>query len=162
MTVRSFHLSGTRTIIYPSLQGVENGFWPDGIEALENGIWSRLQTFLKVPVEHEKTAMQRGRLGQDQRLLGPWDGAGQTVTFGSCTQRRRILRLIRSSGGNLISCFSALPRCLKNISGNRELDCWVRRQFIEQVVDWKLEQMQERALAWESVEVDTFKTCCHV
>lgn len=71
MTVRSFRLSGIRTIIYPSLQGVENGFWPDGIEALENGIWSLLQAFLKVPIEHEETAKQRGRLGQDQRLLGP-------------------------------------------------------------------------------------------
>lgn len=45
--------------------------WPDGIEAWAAEYEKRLPVFLKVRVECENSAIERGRLTEDQRLSTP-------------------------------------------------------------------------------------------
>lgn len=60
-------------------------YWPDGIETWEMAFESRLQTFLRVPFEYEETAIQRGRLIEDQRLSRPmrqsWANGDFWITY---------------------------------------------------------------------------------
>ncbi|PYI35548.1 phosphotransferase family protein [Aspergillus indologenus CBS 114.80] len=60
-------------------------YWPDGLEAWERAFEYRLQTFLKVLVEREETALRRGRLTPEQRLSGPmrhsWENGDFWVAY---------------------------------------------------------------------------------
>lgn len=83
-------------------------------------------------------------------------------TFGSHTQRGRILQLIRSSGRNLIPPFFFFFGFSTVAEEHRReqrigLLSAEERQCMEQVVSQKLEQMQKRALAWEPEY--TFEAC---
>ncbi|BCR82773.1 phosphotransferase family protein [Aspergillus chevalieri] len=135
-------------------------YWPDGIEAWVEAFESRLQTFLKVLTEREETAIQRGRLRQEQRLSGPmrqsWVNGDFWVTYAA----RKNFAFDTIFWKNLDHRFFGSCTVAEE---NR----WAKRigllseeesQCMEQVVSLKLGQMEKRALAWEPEEVYTVET----
>ncbi|KAI9931874.1 hypothetical protein MW887_010458 [Aspergillus wentii] len=130
-------------------------YWPDGIEAWAKQFESRLQTFLKVLTEREETAMQQGRLRQEQRLSGPmrqsWVNGDFWVTYAA---RKNFAFMIfwkkldhRTFGSCTIPEENRWEKRMKLLSEEES-------QFMEQAVSRKLEQIEKRVLAWEPEEVD--------
>ena len=132
-------------------------YWPDGIEAWEKEFKSRLQTFLKVLIEREEAAIQQGRLSQDQRFSGPmrqsWENGDFWITY-AASKNFAFDSIFWKKLDPLFfgpSTVAEEHRREERIGLLSEEE----RQCMEQVVDRKLEQMQERALAWEPEEVYT-------
>lgn len=136
-------------------------YWPDGIEAWEKTFESRLQTFLKVLIECEETAIQRGRMSKDQRLSGPmrrsWANGDFWITY-AVTKNFAFDSIFWKKLDPLFFGSSTVVeehRWEQRIGLLNEEE----RRCMEQVVGRKLEQIKKRALAWEPEEVYTFEAC---
>lgn len=56
-------------------------FWPNGIEDWTTVFDYRLKTFLKAMKDSEDTAIQKGRLKEDQQLSGPMQQSWESGNF---------------------------------------------------------------------------------
>ena len=135
-------------------------YWPDGIEAWVETFESRLHTFLKVLTEREETAIQRGRLRQEQRLSGPmrksWVNGDFWVTYAA----RKNFAFDTIFWKNLDHRFFGSCTVTEENRWKKRMELLSEKesQCMEQVVRLKLGQMEKRALAWQPEEVYPVET----
>ncbi|KKK17955.1 hypothetical protein AOCH_007160 [Aspergillus ochraceoroseus] len=129
-------------------------YWPDGIEAWGKRFEHRLQTFLKVLLEREAAALEQGNLKEDQRLSGPMQQSWENGDFW-------VIYAARKNFAFDAIFWRKLDDRFFGPSGVSEQDRWKERidlldqeekNYMEEFVSRKLEEMKERILAWEPEE----------
>lgn len=139
-------------------------YWPDRMEAWEKEFESRLQTFLKVLIEREEEAVQQGRLSQDQKLSGPMRRSWENGDFWISYAARKNFAIDSIFWKKLDPMFFGPSTVADEHRWEERIGLLSEeeKQCMKQVVSRKLEQVQERALAWEPEEVYTAELeACH-
>ncbi|OJJ69053.1 hypothetical protein ASPBRDRAFT_57598 [Aspergillus brasiliensis CBS 101740] len=128
-------------------------YWPDGIEAWTEVYERRLQTFLKVLVEREQSLIGSGRLTEEQRLSKPMRESWQSGDFWVSYAARRNFAFDAIFWQKLDSRFFG-PTESPEKSWERRVELLdeEEKEEMERLVQRKLADMRERALAWEPDE----------
>lgn len=128
-------------------------YWPDGIEAWTEVYEHRLQTFLKVLIEHEDDLIFSGRLEEEQRLSQLMWESWRSRDFWVSYAARKNFAFDAIFWQKLDHHFFG--------PGGTPEDVWEKRielldekekMSIEPFVQQKLEDMKERVLAWDPDE----------
>ncbi|KAJ5466998.1 hypothetical protein N7475_004750 [Penicillium sp. IBT 31633x] len=121
-------------------------YWPDGIEAWIDVYDQRLQTFLKVPIEREDALIYAGRMEEKQRLSGPMQESWQNGDFGA----RKNFAFDAIYWQKIDSRFFGPVENPESAWEERiELLDEDEKQTMEALVQQKMQEMEERVLAWD-------------
>ncbi|OOQ83223.1 phosphotransferase family protein [Penicillium brasilianum] len=128
-------------------------YWPEGLDDWTRVFGYRLKTFLKVMKGHEDSAIQMGRLKEDQRLSGPMYQSWESGDFWV------IYAALHSFAFDVIYWQKIDPRFFG--PSEKPEEAWKERLVLldekekydmEQPVARKLEEMKTRILAWDPDE----------
>lgn len=128
-------------------------FWPKGIDDWTKVFDNRLKTFLRVMKNREDTAIQQGRLKENQRLSGPMQESWESGDFWI------IYAVLHSFAFDAIYWQMIDPRFFGPTETPEE--AWKERldlldekekDEMEQLVTRKLKEMETRILAWDPDE----------
>ncbi|RDW67429.1 uncharacterized protein DSM5745_09295 [Aspergillus mulundensis] len=129
-------------------------YWPEGLDAWSDTYELRLETFLRALEKCEDTAIERGRLSEDQRLSGHMRRSWETGEFWVVYAARKPFAFDAIFWKKLDTRFFG-PCTLSNE------DRWKERlelldekgkEDMEALVKRKMEEAKERLLAWEPDE----------
>ncbi|CEJ59323.1 hypothetical protein PMG11_07951 [Penicillium brasilianum] len=128
-------------------------YWPEGLDDWTRVFGYRLKTFLKVMKGHEDSAIQMGRLKEDQRLSVPMYQSWESGIFWV------IYAALHSFAFDVIYWQKIDPRFFG--PSEKPEEAWKERLDLldekekydmEQLVARKLEEMKTRILAWDPDE----------
>lgn len=130
-------------------------YWPGGLEYWTEAYEICLQTFLEALVDREDAAIDSGRLREDQRLSGKmrksWDSGDFWVSYGA----RKNFAFDAVFWQRLDSrFFGPGVNTDRDDRGKERVDLLDigETEHMEPLVNKKLEEMEERILAWEPDE----------
>jgi len=128
-------------------------YWPDGIEAWTKVYECRLETFLNVMVKREDSLIASGRLTENQRLSELMRKSWQTGEFWVSYAARRNFAFDSVYWHKLDERFFGPAGTVENAWEKRfDLLDDAEKTAMEQLVQRKMADMEERVLAWEPNE----------
>lgn len=128
-------------------------YWPDGIEAWTEVYEYRLGTFLKVMVKREESLIYTGRLTENQRLSGPMRKSWQSGDFWVSYAAQKNFAFDSIYWQKIDERFFGSAVAVEN-AWEKRLGLFddVEKMAMEQLVQRKMADMEERVLAWEPNE----------
>lgn len=131
-------------------------YWPDGIEAWKETYQSRFQTFLKVLREREDVGLGRGTLKKEQRLSDAMDESWKAGDFW-------VVYAAKKNFAFDIMFWKKLDERYFGPRISEDENAWQERfellgekdrEEMDQIIKRKLDEMEDRVLAWEPEEVN--------